>query len=171
MSRLRNAECIRHAVRACVLGHVLVAATDRGVCMVELGDSTEMLASSLKHRFPEAILAGADAILATWVGRVADAIARPRTAVDLPLDIRGTVFQQAVWTALRAIPPGATASYRQVAERIGRPGAARAVARACASNRLALLVPCHRVVREDGGAGGYRWGIERKQRLLDGERG
>ena len=81
------------------------------------------------------------------------------------------MFQQAVWTALRAIPPGATASYRQVAERIGRPGAARAVARACASNRLALLVPCHRVVREDGGAGGYRWGIERKQRLLDGERG
>lgn len=154
-----------------MLGHVLVAATDRGVFMVEFGDSTGLLESSLQRRFPEAILAGTDTILEAWVGRVVDGIARPRTSVDLPLDIRGTLFQQAVWTALRAIPPGTTASYRQVAERIGRPGAARAVARACASNRLALLVPCHRVVRADGGAGGYRWGIERKQRLLDGERG
>jgi AraC family transcriptional regulator of adaptative response/methylated-DNA-[protein]-cysteine methyltransferase len=171
LSRPRDTERIRHAVRACVLGHVLVAATDRGVCTVELGDSTRMLALSLQRQFPEAILAGTDAILATWVDRVVDAIARPRTSVDLPLDIRGTVFQQSVWAALRAIPPGATVSYRQVAARIGRPGAARAVARACASNRLALLVPCHRVVRADGGAGGYRWGIERKQRLLDGERG
>ena len=154
-----------------MLGHVLVAATDRGVFMVEFGDSTGLLESSLQRRFPVAILAGTDTILEAWVGRVVDGIARPRTSVDLPLDIRGTLFQQAVWTALRAIPPGTTASYRQVAERIGRPGAARAVARACASNRLALLVPCHRVVRADGGAGGYRWGIERKQRLLDGERG
>lgn len=164
-------ECIRHCVRACVLGHVLVAATERGVCVVEFGDDAGALEASLRRRFSEARFAGTDATFDDWVGKVLERIALPRGAFDLPLDIRGTAFQQTVWAALLAIPPGDTASYREVAERIGRPGAARAVARACASNALALLVPCHRVVREDGGLGGYRWGIERKKRLLDRERG
>lgn len=167
---MERSERIRHGVRACVLGQVLVAATERGVCVVEFGDDAGALEASLRRRFSEAEFAGTDATFDGWVGRVLDGIALPRAAFELPLDIRGTAFQQTVWAALRAIPPGDTASYREVAERIGRPGAARAVARACASNALALLVPCHRVVREDGGLGGYRWGIERKKRLLDRER-
>jgi AraC family transcriptional regulator of adaptative response/methylated-DNA-[protein]-cysteine methyltransferase len=168
-------ERIRHSVRPCALGSVLVAASDRGVCVVEFGDSPGLLEASMRHRLPDACYIGTDTRCDDWVGRVLDVIARPDAAsyaaFDLPLDIRGTAFQRVVWTALCAIPPGTTASYREVAESIGRPGAARAVARACASNALALLVPCHRVVRGDGGLGGYRWGIERKQQLLDRERG
>ena len=168
-------ERIRYSVRPCALGSVLVAASDRGVCVVEFGDSTGLLEGSLRRRLPDARYIGTDTPCDDWVGRVLDVIARPDAASDaafgLPLDMRGTAFQRVVWTALCAIPQGTTASYREVAESIGRPGAARAVARACASNALALLVPCHRVVRGDGGLGGYRWGIERKQQLLDRERG
>jgi AraC family transcriptional regulator of adaptative response/methylated-DNA-[protein]-cysteine methyltransferase len=163
-------ERIRHSMRACVLGQVLVAATDLGVCVVEFGDRGDLLEASLRSRFDEATFVGTDATFEAWLGAVLAGIALPRAAFDLPLDIRGTAFQQTVWQALRAIPPGSTASYSEVAERIGRPGAARAVARACAGNSLALLVPCHRVVRGDGGLGGYRWGIERKQQLLARER-
>lgn len=164
-------ERIRHSVSPCVLGHVLVAATGRGICQVAFGDDPARLDGALRQRFPQAEFIGTDAVFDGWVGQVLAGIDLPCAAFGLPLDIRGTAFQHTVWQALCAIPPGSTASYRQVAERIGRPGAARAVARACASNTLALLVPCHRVVREDGGLGGYRWGIERKQRLLDSERG
>ena len=165
-----RAETIRHSVSPCVLGHVLVAATGRGICEVAFGDDPAGLQGGLRQRFPQAAFVGADAVLDGWMAQVLAAVDLPRAASGLPLDLRGTAFQHTVWQALCAIPPGSTASYRQVAERIGRTGAARAVARACASNTLALLVPCHRVVREDGGLGGYRWGIERKQRLLDRER-
>jgi AraC family transcriptional regulator of adaptative response/methylated-DNA-[protein]-cysteine methyltransferase len=164
-------ETIRHSVSPCVLGHVLVAATGRGLCQVAFGDDPAVLHGALRQRFPQAAFIGTDAVFDGWLGQVLAAMDLPRASSSLPLDIRGTAFQHSVWQALCAIPPGSTASYRQVAERIGRTGAARAVARACASNTLALLVPCHRVVREDGGLGGYRWGIERKQRLLDRERG
>jgi AraC family transcriptional regulator of adaptative response/methylated-DNA-[protein]-cysteine methyltransferase len=164
-------ERIRHSVRACVLGQVLVAATDRGVCVVEFADRADPLVASLRSRFAEAKFVGSDATFEAWLGAVLAGIALPRAAFELPLDIRGTAFQQTVWQVLCAIPPGSTMSYREVAERIGRPGAARAVARACSGNSLALLVPCHRVVRGDSGLGGYRWGIERKQQLLERERG
>ena len=159
-------ERIRHSVSTCVLGHVLVAATERGICQVAFGDDPVRLDGALRQRFPQAEFIGTDAVFDGWLGQVLAGIELPRAAFGLPLDIRGT----ALWQALCKLPQGSTASYRQVAECIGRPGAARAVARACASNTLALLVPCHRVVREDGGLGGYRWGIERKQRLLDRER-
>ncbi|MBY0437113.1 MAG: methylated-DNA--[protein]-cysteine S-methyltransferase [Burkholderiales bacterium] len=164
-------ERICHAVRNSVLGPVLVAATGRGVCMVAFDDRPERLEDALRSRFGEATPAAPDAVFAAWLDAVLAAVGSARARVDVPLDLRGTAFQQTVWRALCAIPAGSTASYRVVAERIGRPGAARAVARACAGNPVALLVPCHRVVREDGGLGGYRWGIERKQRLLDRERG
>jgi AraC family transcriptional regulator of adaptative response/methylated-DNA-[protein]-cysteine methyltransferase len=167
----RPGECIRHSVRTCGLGQVLVAATGRGVCVVEFGDGPDFLEASLRRRFPRAVFAAPDVAFERWLGQVLAAIALPRSVFDLPLDIRGTLFQQTVWQALGAIPPGSTTTYGDLAARIGRPGAARAVARACASNALALIVPCHRVVRGDGHLGGYRWGIERKQRLLELERG
>jgi len=164
-------ETVRHSVSPCMLGHVLVAATGRGICEVAFGDDPAGLHGALHQRFPQAAFIGTDAVFDGWLVQVLAAMDLPRASSGLPLDLRGTAFQHSVWQALCAIPPGSTASYRQVAERIGRSGAARAVARACASNTLALLVPCHRVVREDGGLGGYRWGIERKQWLLDRERG
>lgn len=164
-------ERIRHSVRPCVLGQVLVAATDRGVCVVEFGDRPEPLEASLRRRFPHADFVPADDAFERWLGEVLAGIALPRAAFSLPLDIRGTAFQQVVWQALCTIPPGSTTTYGDLAARIGRPGAARAVARACASNALALIVPCHRVVRGDGDLGGYRWGIERKRSLLERERG
>jgi AraC family transcriptional regulator of adaptative response/methylated-DNA-[protein]-cysteine methyltransferase len=154
-----------------MLGHVLVAATGRGICEVAFGDDPARLLGALQQRFPQAAFIGTDAVFDGWLAQVLATMDLPRASCGLPLDLRGTAFQHSVWQALCAIPAGCTASYQQVAERIGRSGAARAVARACASNMLALLVPCHRVVREDGGLGGYRWGLERKRRLLDRERG
>jgi AraC family transcriptional regulator of adaptative response/methylated-DNA-[protein]-cysteine methyltransferase len=161
---------IRFAVGQCWLGAVLVAATDRGVCAIALGDDPQKLIDELQDRFPKARLAGGDAGFEALVARVVGLVQGHTMSADLPLDIRGTAFQQRVWQAIRDIPPGATATYSDLAERLGRPKAARAVARACASNLLAVAIPCHRVVRRDGSLSGYRWGIERKAALLAHER-
>jgi len=160
---------IRFAVARTDLGWVLVARTGRGLCAIELGDSREALIDAFRTRFDRAERCGEDPELVRWVCRVTESVVSPRRGLDLPLDIRGTTFQRMVWKELRRIPAGSTASYSEVARRIGKPGAARAVARACASNPLALAVPCHRVVRSDGDPGGYRWGPERKRALLERE--
>jgi AraC family transcriptional regulator of adaptative response/methylated-DNA-[protein]-cysteine methyltransferase len=162
---------IRFAVGACSLGAILVAATERGVCAIALGDDPEALVHDLERRFPRAQLLGADAAFEQLVARVVALVERPDAEHELlPLDVRGTAFQQRVWQALRAIPPGTTASYAQIAERLGQPRAVRAVAQACAANTLAVAIPCHRVVRSDGDPAGYRWGIARKRALLARER-
>ena len=158
-------ELIRFAVAPCYLGLALVAATDRGLCAVELGDDARALEESLRRRFPHAQLVEGDADFASIVAATLAYIESPERGLDLPLDIRGTTFQRLVWDALREIPAGTTASYAEVATRIGRPASARAVAGACASNHLAVAVPCHRVVRSDGDLSGYRWGVERKRRF------
>lgn len=161
---------IRFAVGECSLGSILVAQSERGVCAILLGDDAEELVRDLERRFPRAELLGGDADFEQVVARVVGFIDTPCTTFDLPLDIRGTAFQQRVWAALRAIPAGTTASYKQVAEAIGSPTSTRAVAAACGANPIAVAIPCHRVVRTDGGLSGYRWGIERKRTLLDRER-
>lgn len=157
---------VRFAVGECSLGAVLVAATDRGVCAIELGDDVEQLVRDLQDRFHAAELVGDDDAFAALVAQVVALVDDPEANVELPLDIRGTAFQQQVWAALRAVPPGTTVTYQELAARIGAPSAVRAVAGACAANRLAVAVPCHRVVRADGTPSGYRWGVERKQALL-----
>jgi len=165
-------ESIRFAVGQCSLGAILVAATARGVCAVLLGDEPDPLIHDLERRFPRAALVGADAGFEALVARVVALVERPRAGVtDLPLDIRGTAFQQRVWQALTAIPPGQTTTYAALAQALDAPRAARAVAQACAANALAVAIPCHRVVRTDGDLSGYRWGVDRKRRLLERERG
>ncbi|OJW49964.1 MAG: bifunctional transcriptional activator/DNA repair enzyme protein Ada [Candidatus Accumulibacter sp. 66-26] len=160
---------IRFAIGQCALGAILVAQSARGVCAILLGDDPEALARDLQDRFPAAHLIGGDAAFEQVVARVVGFVEAPRIGLDLPLDVRGTAFQQRVWQALREIPPGSTASYGEIAERIGAPAAVRAVAGACAANALAVAIPCHRVVRSDGSLSGYRWGVERKRALLDRE--
>ena len=160
---------IRFAVGESSLGAVLVAATEKGVAAIMLGDDPEALMRALQDRFPRADLIGGDAAFERWVAAVVGLVEAPGQRLDLPLDIRGTAFQQRVWQALRAIPPGRTASYAEIAEAIGRPKAVRAVALACAANPLAVAIPCHRVVRTDGDISGYRWGVDRKRKLLDRE--
>lgn len=160
---------IRFAVGECSLGSILVATTGKGVCAILLGDDPDALVRDLQDRFPRAGLIGGDAGFETLVAGVVGFVEAPRLGLDLPLDVRGTAFQQRVWQALRGIPPGVTASYAQVAERIGAPQAVRAVASACAANALAVAIPCHRVVRTDGALSGYRWGVERKRSLLERE--
>jgi AraC family transcriptional regulator of adaptative response/methylated-DNA-[protein]-cysteine methyltransferase len=160
---------IRFAVGECTLGAILVAASERGVCAILMGDDADALMRDLQERFPHAELIGGDAGFEHWVAQVVAFVEAPRLGLDLPLDIRGTAFQQRVWQALREMPAGATATYADIAARIGARGAARAVAQACAANALAIAIPCHRVVRVDGGLAGYRWGIERKQALLERE--
>jgi AraC family transcriptional regulator of adaptative response/methylated-DNA-[protein]-cysteine methyltransferase len=160
---------IRVAVQRASLGFVLVAGTARGICAILLGDDPRALRRDLERRFPKAALSSADAELDALVARVIELVERPERPVDLPLDLRGTAFQHRVWQALRRIPAGKTASYSEIAAAIGAPRAARAVARACASNPIAIAVPCHRVIRTDGDRSGYRWGIERKIALLDRE--
>ena len=162
-------ETIRFAVGACSLGSILVAATARGVCAIRLGDDPEALAHELEEHFPNAELVGEDRGFEALVARVVSFVEAPAAGLDLPLDIRGTAFQQRVWQALRQIPAGAKVSYREIAERIGSPGGARAVARACASNPIAVAIPCHRVIRGDGTLAGYRWGVDRKRALLERE--
>jgi AraC family transcriptional regulator of adaptative response/methylated-DNA-[protein]-cysteine methyltransferase len=157
---------IRFAVGACSLGSVLVAQSAKGVCAILLGDDPETLVRDLQDRFPRAQLIGGDAAFEQTVARVVGFVEQPTRGLDLPLDVRGTAFQQRVWQALREIPAGGTATYAEVAERIGAPGAARAVAHACGANHLAVAIPCHRVVRTDGSLSGYRWGVERKRSLL-----
>lgn len=161
---------IRFAIGDCSLGSILVAASVRGVCAILLGDDPEELLRDLEKRFPTAELIGGDAGFEQLVARVVGFVEAPGLGLDLPLDLRGTAFQQRVWQALRQIPPGQTASYAQIAERIGSPKAVRGVASACAANPLAVVIPCHRVVRSDGGLAGYRWGIERKRALLAREK-
>jgi AraC family transcriptional regulator of adaptative response/methylated-DNA-[protein]-cysteine methyltransferase len=159
------------AVVACRLGWVAVAATERGVCLIVFGDAPESLRAELAAHFPKATVQAGDAEFQHWVEQLVIHIEAPSHALDLPFDIQGTAFQRKVWEALRAIPAGATASYTEIARQIGQPKAVRAVARACAANSLAVAIPCHRVVRADGGLGGYRWGIGRKRQLLDREAG
>jgi AraC family transcriptional regulator of adaptative response/methylated-DNA-[protein]-cysteine methyltransferase len=161
---------IRFAVGECSLGSILVAATDRGVCAILLGDEPDALVQDLQRRFPKAELTGGDREFDALVALVVGLVEAPGTGLDLPLDIRGTAFQQQVWAALRRIPFGATATYAEVATAIGAPQAVRAVAGACGANPLAVAIPCHRVVRTGGGLSGYRWGVERKRALLDRER-
>ena len=161
--------CIRFGVGQCLLGSILVAATERGVCAILLGDDPEALVRQLEDRFPHARLAGAEGDFERWMATAVGLVERPGVGRDLPLDVQGTAFQMRVWQALRGIPPGSTVSYEEIASRIGSPGAARAVARACASNTVAVAIPCHRVIRGDGGLAGYRWGVERKRALLDRE--
>lgn len=157
---------IRFAVGECSLGSILVAITGKGVCAILLGDDPGALVRDLQDRFPNAELIGGDRDFERLVAQVIGFVEAPALGLDLPLDVRGTAFQQRVWQALRQIPAGSTASYTEVARRIGSPKAVRAVAHACASNALAVAIPCHRVVRKGGGLSGYRWGVERKRALL-----
>lgn len=161
---------IRYTIAETPIGRMLLAATSKGVCSVQFGESDRTLESELRAEYPRADITRADKELGQWV-RAIQARIRGNKVQALPLDIRATAFQRLVWEQLRAIPYGATRSYAEVARRIGRPKAARAVARACASNPVAVAIPCHRVVRENGDAGGYRWGIQRKRKLLAIERG
>jgi AraC family transcriptional regulator of adaptative response/methylated-DNA-[protein]-cysteine methyltransferase len=159
-------EEIRFAIGETTLGAILVASSIKGVAAILLGDDPDKLARDLQDRFPQATLIGADADYEAVIARVVGFVEAPRIGLDLPLDVRGTAFQQRVWQALREIPIGQPLSYTEVAERIGAPSATRAVAGACAANRLAVAIPCHRVVRTDGALSGYAWGVERKRRLL-----
>jgi AraC family transcriptional regulator of adaptative response/methylated-DNA-[protein]-cysteine methyltransferase len=160
---------IAYATAATPLGQLLVAATDRGVCRVSLGDNAATLAASLAAEFPAARLRKDQATLEQSVRAILRYLEGAEPSIDLPIDIRATAFQRRVWRELQRIPFGTTRTYTEVARRIGQPKATRAVARACATNPVALIVPCHRVIREDGDLGGYRWGIERKRALLKQE--
>jgi len=160
---------IRFAVGECALGAILVAASERGVCAIFMGDDPDALARDLQDRFPRADIIGSDTEFEQLVAKVIGFVEMPKLGLDLPLDVRGTAFQQRVWQALREIPAGATVSYAEIAQRIGAPKAVRAVAGACAANALAVAIPCHRVVRNDGSLSGYRWGVERKRALLERE--
>jgi AraC family transcriptional regulator, regulatory protein of adaptative response / methylated-DNA-[protein]-cysteine methyltransferase len=160
---------IRFAVGECSLGSVLVAQSEKGVCAILLGDDPDALVRDLQDRFPRATLLGDDAAFEETVARVIGFVEQPALGLDLPLDVRGTAFQQRVWQALREIPVGSTATYSEIATRIGTPKGARAVAQACGANALAVAIPCHRVVRTDGSVSGYRWGVHRKRSLLKNE--
>jgi AraC family transcriptional regulator of adaptative response/methylated-DNA-[protein]-cysteine methyltransferase len=160
---------IRFAIGECSLGSILVASTTRGVCAILMGDDPERLARDFQEGFPHAVLIGGDPGFERLVARVVGLVEAPRLGLDLPLDVLGTVFQHRVWRALRGIPAGKTATYSDIAKRIGSPKSARAVASACATNSLAVAIPCHRVVRRDGAVSGYRWGVERKRALLERE--
>jgi AraC family transcriptional regulator, regulatory protein of adaptative response / methylated-DNA-[protein]-cysteine methyltransferase len=160
---------IRFAIGQCALGAILVAQSERGICAITLGDDPEALARELQDRFPQARLIGGDADFERVVAQVVGFVEAPGVGLDLPLDVRGTAFQQRVWQALRQVPPGQTVSYTEIAQRIGAPQSVRAVAQACGANALAVAIPCHRVVRHDGALSGYRWGVERKRSLLERE--
>jgi AraC family transcriptional regulator of adaptative response/methylated-DNA-[protein]-cysteine methyltransferase len=163
-------ERIRFAVGECSLGSILVAASEMGVCAIFLGDDANELVGELQKRFAKAQLIGGDKKFERIVARVVAVVEAPKLGLDLPLDVRGTVFQRRVWRALCKIPSGSTASYAEVAKRIGSPKSVRAVASACASNVLAVVIPCHRVLRTGGALSGYRWGVERKRKLLEREK-
>jgi AraC family transcriptional regulator of adaptative response/methylated-DNA-[protein]-cysteine methyltransferase len=161
---------IRYSIVESPFGKLLVAATERGVCAIRFGDSRHELEQTLREEFPNARIERQDEQMAAWTGQVVEHLSGRRERIDLPLDIRATAFQRLVWEHLRSIPRGTTESYSAVAAAIGRPTAVRAVANACAANPVALAIPCHRVVREDGTEGGYRWGMDRKRRILEAER-
>ncbi len=173
LARGGEGEVIRYATAPCSLGFLLVAVTPRGVCSVRLGDSADALARELRQEFPSATLAEHAGMVRDSLRRLLDALDATHTSAglaDVPLDIRATAFQQRVWEELRRIPRGETRTYTEVARAIGAPSAVRAVARACATNPVALAIPCHRVVRGDGSLAGYRWGVERKRALLENEK-
>lgn len=157
---------IRYSIGTCSLGSILVAASPKGICALLLGDDPEELTEDLNKRFPRAKLIGGDKGFEATVAKAIDFVERPTAKHDLPLDIQGTAFQHKVWNALRRIPPGATASYTEIAQRIGHPKAVRAVGHACAANPIAIAIPCHRVLRSDGSLSGFRWGTDRKRTLL-----
>jgi AraC family transcriptional regulator of adaptative response/methylated-DNA-[protein]-cysteine methyltransferase len=161
---------IRFAIGECSLGAILVARSEKGVSAIMMGEDPDALLRELQDRFRNARLIGADSDFEAMVAKVVAFVEAPGLGLDLPLDVRGTAFQQRVWRALQAIPAGATASYADVARAIGAPKAVRAVAGACAANPVALAIPCHRVVRSDGALSGYRWGVERKRALLEREK-
>ncbi len=160
---------IRFAIGDSSVGLVLIAKSDRGVCAILMGDDPGQLARDLRDRFPRANLIDGDGDFEQLVSRVAAFVDAPAVSLDLPLDVRGTSFQKRVWQALREIPGGSTASYSDIAKRIGSPKSVRSVARVCGANPLALAIPCHRAVRNDGALSGYRWGVERKRVLLERE--
>lgn len=157
---------IRFAVGQCSLGAILVAQSQRGICAIFLGEDPDLLVRDLQNQFPKAEIIGCDDEFEQLVAKVVGFIEVPAMGLHLPLDVQGTAFQERVWRALREIPPGTTVSYAEIAERIGSPKAARAVAQACATNHIAVAIPCHRVVRRDGDISGYRWGVDRKHELL-----
>ncbi|GBQ21221.1 O6-methylguanine-DNA methyltransferase [Gluconacetobacter sacchari DSM 12717] len=164
------AERLRFAIGACSLGAILVASSDKGIVAILLGDDPDQLARDLQDRFPRADLIGEDREYAQLVATVVGFMEAPGVGLGLPLDIRGTAFQQRVWNALREIPAGSTTTYTEIAHRIGVPASVRAVANACGANALAVAIPCHRVIRRDGALSGYRWGVERKERLIEREK-
>lgn len=161
---------IHYATARCSLGHVVVGATEFGICAIELADRSHEAESLLNERFPQATLEVAGEDFERLLQVVAELVDAPDRPFDLPLDVQGTAFQHRVWDALRQIPPGSTTTYSELAVRLGQPTATRAVASACAANPIAVLVPCHRVQRADGGLGGYRWGLERKRAIQERER-
>lgn len=161
---------IHYGVAECFLGSIIVAATDRGICAIEFGDDPAMLPRQLQDRFPKATVTKAGPGFTSLIKQVVEFIKAPQDNFNIPLDIQGTAFQQQVWGLLRQIEPGQTMSYTEVAEKIGNPNAVRAVATACASNKLAVVIPCHRVISKNGRLSGYRWGVERKKMLLDNEK-
>ena len=165
----RSADTIHFAIGSCSMGSLLVAQSPKGICAILLGDTAQALTQDLQARFKGAQLINGDDDINKSLDKVIFCVDNPHTAPLLPLDIRGTEFQQQVWAALRQIAIGTTASYSEIAKILGKPKAFRAVAQACAANALAVVIPCHRVVRSDGGLGGYRWGIERKKCLLQKE--
>jgi AraC family transcriptional regulator, regulatory protein of adaptative response / methylated-DNA-[protein]-cysteine methyltransferase len=160
---------IHFAIGECSLGAILVAQSERGVCSILIGDDPRLLIEDLQDTFPNAHLIGNESGYEDLVAKVVGMVEKPAMGFDLPLDIQGTAFQQRVWKALQQIPVGTTASYADIAKRIGEPKAFRAVAQACGANTLAVAIPCHRVIRNDGGLSGYRWGIERKRTLIERE--
>jgi AraC family transcriptional regulator of adaptative response/methylated-DNA-[protein]-cysteine methyltransferase len=160
---------IRFAIGQCSLGSILVARSTKGVCAIMMSDDPQELVRELQDRFPKARLIGGDGQFEQWVAKVVGLVEAPRLGLDLPLDVRGTAFQRRVWQALRKIPVGRTVSYSDIARRIGAPKSVRAVAQAVAANKLAVAIPCHRVVHADGSLSGYRWGVERKRALIERE--
>lgn len=168
--KAREEKTIEFAVNQCSLGWILVAGSKAGLCFIALGDDPEVLPQKLQDRFPRAILTSGNQAFEQTVARVVELVDHPSAGLDVPLDVQGTAFQRLVWQNLREIPCGQTVTYADIARNIGKPNAARAVAQACAANKLAVVIPCHRVVRTDGSLGGYEWGTARKRKLLELEK-
>ncbi len=169
MLKMESAESIRFAVGECSLGAIVVGVSQKGICAILLGDDAAALIGELRDRFPEAQPIGCDPEFEQVMARVVGFVEAPARGLDLPLDPRGTAFQRRVWRALCEIPAGSTATYSEIAQRLGAPKEAYLVGEACAANLIAVAIPCHRVVRKDGPLAGYRWGFKRKRELLQRE--